>query len=816
VTQLVIAEKSKMAKKIATALGVPPVPSERGLYANETYRIVSCEGHILEDFMPDDYSDDFKKWSLETLPINPEQWKLKISESKKRYVIRIQKELAKANEIIHLGDPDDEGQAIVDDVLKFLGWNGPTQRALVNDLNPEPIRQAFQRLEDNEAPKFRGMYRKALSRRHGDWVLGLNLTRLYTILGRKLNLNTTLSAGRVQSAVLGLIVRRHLEISNFKSHNYYEIEGLAKAENGAFKVQWKPVKTQEGLDPKGRLIDSSIAQRVVSKSPLKCKVAEYDTQRKQQSAPITFSMSELQKECSNRLGLTMQEVLDIAQKLYEQYNLITYPRSDNGYLPDNHHNEAPKILNAIQHNIGLPAIQRTDTSLKSAAFSDKKTASSAHHGIIPTANASSSSIASLTSNEKAVYQIISERYAAQFLPPAVFLQTSVLLVSACGEQFVTNGRLYESMGWRELKSPPSDDENEGDEDEDSSEIPFLEVGEIVQVCDIQAPTKQTKPPRPYTDATLLKAMVGIDKHVQNKKIAQLLKAGKGIGTDATRGSIIEKLVQHKLIVRKSKNINPTDVGITHYQLMPPEITAPDMAALFELKTQEVQQGSITKEQFLTMLDGFVRAQIQGADKWVANAQRLGVQPPQTKSEKSCRHCQGGLKSVKSAATQTKLYLCQGCDSIYANDGGNAGICIKGPLKESDLKARQERLQERLKDAPPCPVCKAPILKTASGKGKKPFWGCRSCNSAFADFGGQIGPVFMLRGERIQAPADGPACPDCTQPMHRRTTSKKKPIFVCETCDSMCWTHKGGVGKWFKYRGEMISSFENPEAHTANK
>jgi ribosomal protein L37AE/L43A len=400
--------------------------------------------------------------------------------------------------------------------------------------------------------------------------------------------------------------------------------------------------------------------------------------------------------------------------------------------------------------------------------------------------------------------MIAERYTSQFYPSAIYLQTTVALESGCGELFVSSGRLYEKQGWRDITQDTQEEQAPSEEEPSTASIPPLNVGEQVLVSDIQQQQKQTSPPKPYTDSSLLNAMTSIHKHVKNPQVAQLLKDVKGIGTVATRAGIIEKLVQHKLIQRKSKQFHPTDVGVTHYKLMPPEITDPDMAGLFELKTQEVERGDLTKEDFLDILGNFINTQTQSKAQWQDNAKKLGFAEKQRKASKPCRNCKSPMKGVVSKLHKNKLYLCEACDSIYANDGGNVGFCIKGPLNKSDEKARQERLNERLKDAPPCPECASPILKVKPNSGKKPFWGCRECNSKFADFAGEIGPMFVQRGESVQSEADGPQCPDCGNPMHRRTTNKKQPMLACDHCQSMCWYDKGKPGKFFKRGGEMIT------------
>src|SRR5690554_2985037 len=325
--RLIIAEKPSVAKAIAEALsGGSPRQNAQGIYEVGSDRIAACAGHILEQFDPQDYDEKLSKWRLEDLPIIPEQWKLKPIPSNRKRLAQIKDGMKGADEVVHAGDMDAEGQLLVDEVLEYLDWKGPVSRVLLADINPGPIKKAFGALKDNA--DYAHLTRKALSRSQADWLLGMNCSRLYSKLADKVGIKGVLSAGRVQSAVLGLVARRDLEIKHFKPHDYYTIKLEVAHANGNFVATWKPKETQGGLDSERRLIDLEVVDTLKKLSPGAVRILSAETQRKKQQAPLPFSLSELQKAGNSRLGLTMAGVLEIAQALYDKYRLTTYPRTD--------------------------------------------------------------------------------------------------------------------------------------------------------------------------------------------------------------------------------------------------------------------------------------------------------------------------------------------------------------------------------------------------------------------------------------------------------------------------------------------------------
>lgn len=823
-TRLIIAEKPSAAKAMADALANGSASkNEQGYFVVGNDRIVACAGHLLEEFMPQDYNEAYKAWRIEDLPIHPSEWKVKPSSdaSKKRMLALIKKASSGIDEILNAGDNDQEGQYLVDEVIEHLGWTGPVSRVLVSDLNPDPIRKAFGKLQPNA--NFTLVSRRARTRSRADWLLGINCTRLYSKLADKVGVDATLSVGRVQSAVLGLVARRDLEIKNFKPHDYYTVRLMVAHANGTFTAKWQPKESQEGLDEEGRLIDDGILSKIQGLTPSDVSIIAADTDRKKQQAPLTFSLSDLQKAANTKLGLNMQRVLDIAQKLYNEDHLVTYPRTDTGYLPEDQHGAAASTLMAIGNNLSdlRKVIEGANPKQKSRAFNDKKV--SAHHGIVPTELASPDAVAQLSRDERGVYEMICQQYVAQFYPDAQYDATEILvgLPNDQGERFITRGKVWVQQGWRSVLhasgTEADDDGDEAADAEDTQALPAVKAGDAARGEEIQSDQKKTTPPKPYTDRSLLTAMTNIHRFVTNPETKKNLRENDGIGTEATRAGIVEKLIDaHKHLKREKKYIRVTSNGLMHYRLMPPELSTPDMAGTFEAALRGVESGAIPMEAFLQQMDAFIRSQLDiGAqEKWLEQART--VAPQARPSEFKCRHCQGPLYERRGKTKEKKtllFFVCQGseCGCNFRSDNGVPTSCFKGPLKEHDDADIQRQRQERLAKMPKCPECGNPLWRFKKKGAAFHFWRCQEfneqpgCESIFADDEEKPGRAFVVRGEKVEATPDGPPCPECEESTFCGKTKKDKlPLVICKACDTMAYVLEDGtLGKVFRRRGEWV-------------
>jgi DNA topoisomerase-3 len=616
--RLFLAEKPSLARAIAEALSAPHRRVESHIECGGGDVVAWAAGHILEMAPPDSYRSEYGQWRLEHLPIVPGEWNLVVSEAALlRSIARL---LKKATRVVHAGDPDREGQLLVDEVLAFLGYRGPVDRLLVRDLSPDAVRAALGALEPNS--NYRPLYESALARQRADWLFGINMTRLYTLLGRQTGYRGVLSVGRVQTPLLGLIVARDRAIAEFRPLPYYVVAAELRAGGGErFRARWVPPASAD-LDHDGRLLRRQVAedarQRFVGKHAI---VAISAHAPKSEPPPPPYSLADLQMDASRRLGLSAQAVLDVCQALYERHRLVTYPRSDCAYLPEAQHAHAAGVLGAVAKLLPAlgPFMGVADAARRSKAWNDKKV--TAHHAIVPTASAPSSE---LTAAERAIYELVARRYLAQFFGPHESVETKVDL-DVGGERLVARGRRTIADGWRVLsrdgarsgRAEGEDGDGQGEDDgEIATALPELPLGALATVDDASVLDKQTSPPKPFTDASLIAAMCGVAKFVSDPKVKKILAETDGIGTPATRAGIIETLFERGYVARVKKTIVSTDTGRALIQSLPEVATTPDMTAVWEAAMRAIAEAQQSSGAFL---EG-VRAQLEGL---VAQGRALG-------------------------------------------------------------------------------------------------------------------------------------------------------------------------------------------------
>jgi DNA topoisomerase-3 len=615
--RLFIAEKPSLARAIADAL---PAPQRRArLHIECGSDVVAwCAGHILAMAPPEAYADEYKTWRLEHLPIAPRAWKLDVSAPE--LLGSIARLLKTAARVVHAGDPDREGQLLVDEVLHFLGYEGPVDRLLVRDLSPDAVRAQLAALEPNA--KYRPLSESALARQRADWLYGINMTRLYTLLGRAAGYEGVLSVGRVQTPLLGLVVARDRAIAAFRPVAHYAVAAeMGAGGEGRFRAVWVP-SLGEHLDADGRVLARAVAEAACGRLRGKAgRVTACADEKKSEPAPLPHALADLQMEAGRRHGLSAAEVLEACQSLYETHRLLTYPRSDCAYLPERQHAEARGGPAARAPPPPTPpaAARGADLTLRSRAWNDRKV--SAHHAIIPTPSTGGAA-AELTPRERAVYELAARRYLVQFCAPHEFLETKVEL-EVEGERFTAAGRQILALGWRALAH--SDGDRDDDEpphggDAQSSDravrLPPLEVGDPVTALRLTVEDKRTEPPKPFTDASLIAAMCGVAKFVRSPAAKKILTEADGIGTPATRAAIIETLFERGYAVRVRRTIVSTETGRALVRNLPKVATTPDMTAVWEAAMRAVCSGAQT-------LDAFVARVSAQLEALVADGRALG-------------------------------------------------------------------------------------------------------------------------------------------------------------------------------------------------
>lgn len=603
---LYIAEKPSLGRAIAQGIGGSQHRSD-GYITLENGDIVSwCIGHLLEQVPPDKYDVKFKSWRSEHLPIIPGQWQLQAKTKTKKQLSVLRKLVKQADAIVNAGDPDREGQLLVDEVIIHLGIKGvkrnSVRRLLVSDLNPAAVRKSLAAMRSNL--EFQPLSESALARSRADWLFGMNMTRAYTLAGQRAGFQGVLSVGRVQTPLLGLVVNREHQIENFQSVPFYDVwVNLITDNSEQFVAKWKPSEAcSRYQDSQGRVIYRKLAQNVIARTTGQAaSVIDVTNDKKALNSPLPYNLSTLQIDAAKQIGLSAKQVLDAAQSLYEKHQLITYPRSDNRYLPLGHFNERERVLGAISANDNTltKEIEQADSTLKSKAWNDKKV--EAHHAIIPTSK--QANLSQLTGTERKLYRMIAMQYIAQFYPPHR-VSEQIIEVDVAGGLFIAKTKKVLDVGWKALfKSKVTK----------QTELPLLSTGQPLTCIDATMNEKMTQPPKSFTDASLLGAMTGISRFVNDPKIKKVLKETDGLGTEATRASIIELLFKRQFLYRDGKLIKPTPTGFALINALPLSATTPDMTALWEAKLNQIAQKELAYVDFMQPLEGELAQLMSQAD-----------------------------------------------------------------------------------------------------------------------------------------------------------------------------------------------------------
>lgn len=613
--KLYIAEKPSLGRAIAAALPKPHKNHKTHIEVANGDVVSWCVGHILEQADPQDYDDRFKKWSMETLPMLPQQWQLKPIARTRDQLAALRKLVKQADDIIHAGDPDREGQLLVDEVIDFFKVSKAkklrVKRLLISDLNLPAVKRSLNALKDNQ--DFMPLSISALARSRADWLYGLNLTRAYTLQGQKQGYNSVLSVGRVQTPVLGLVVRREQAIAEFVSKPYYQVLAhlalsALQDNNDCFTVKWQPSEAcLQYCDEEGRVLVKGLAENVVTRINNQPAIVEdIKTEQKQQNQPLPFNLSSLQISAAKQFSMNAKLVLDVCQTLYEKHKLITYPRSDCRYLPTEQLKQAPAIISMLADS-NLPCnvqAQNSDKTIKSNAWNDKKI--TAHHAIIPTEKSPNN--INLNSFEKNIYLLITRQYLAQFYPVYRYQQTKLAVKIASG-LFTTSAKVEQQQGWKVLF--PRQDKSSEPKD---TFLPALTKGQVLHCKRGELIEKQTSPPESFTDATLLGAMTGIARFVSDVNIKKVLRDTDGLGTDATRAGIIDLLFKRDFLQRQGKKIIATDVGKALVNALPIKATLPDMTAQWESTLTAISERNASYVSFMEPLINTITEMISEASQ----------------------------------------------------------------------------------------------------------------------------------------------------------------------------------------------------------
>lgn len=625
---LVIAEKPSVAKDIGKVLKA--TKKGDGYIYNDEYVISWAIGHLVVLYNPEDYDTQLKSWNYNTLPIKPQEIKLKPNIQTKKQ-LDILKKLLKDKEITNIicaTDSGREGELIFRYIYEYCNCKKPAKRLWISSLTEQSIKEGFAKLRPIE--DYDNLYYSARCRSHADWLVGINATRAYTITHGAL-----LSIGRVQTPTLAIMVDRQNEINNFIPEEYFEIKGVFDNYSSKWydpKEKTSKIQTKEQLD--------SIINKLVSTEGT---IHSVTSTKKTQQPPLLFDLTELQRECNRKYGFSAKKTLQVAQDLYEKRKLITYPRTDSRYISDDMKSDVSKTMN----NLNMPPFDRyineiINEPLKftSRIVNNKKITD--HHAIIPTDKVNA--IKNLTKDEKMVYYIIVKRFIAVFFEPYIYNATT-MLTNVDDELFISKGVAVVQLGYKKLYI---DDEKEKEE-----VLPNLNKGDIVNVVEFIPETKMTKPPKQYNEATLLSAMENAGRFVDDEQLKEELKES-GIGTPATRASIIERLLQVEYIKREGKNLVPTDKGMKIIQICPTELKSAETTGKWERGLSRIATGNMQSERFMESIGRFVDFLVNNASQKTDDVQfeKREYAPKGTKKNLGkCPLCDGVIYE------NTKAYFC---------------------------------------------------------------------------------------------------------------------------------------------------------------
>ena len=606
---LCIAEKPSVGRDIARVLGANT--QRDGFMEGNGYCVSWTFGHLCALLDPHEYNEQWKGWNMSSLPMVPARFGIKVSDDKGilKQFNTIKDLISKAEMVINCGDAGQEGELIQRWVYQKAGCKVPVKRLWISSLTEDAIREGFANLKDQS--HYQHLYEAGMMRAIGDWLLGMNATRAYTLrfakgVGKD---RQVLSIGRVQTPTLALIVKRQHEIENFVPRTYWELktnyrDTLFSAQLPVEEDEYAITTLEYGL----KLVDS------IKDLPL--EITSVEKKKGMEYAPRLFDLTSLQVECNKRYGLSADDTLKIIQGLYEKH-VTTYPRVDTTFLSDDIYPKVPATLQGIKdffpQVVPLLSLKADGGKGASSLPKSKKVFDNSkvtdHHAIIPTGQRPNN----LTDLERKVYDMVALRFIAAFYPPCQ-VSTTTVMAQAGEVPFKVTGREILEQGWREVFATPianssqserpiggTPSENESDtEPSEQKALPAFKKGESGP-HEPQLQEKTTTPPKYYTEATLLRAMETAGKTVDNEELRDAMKEN-GIGRPSTRAAIIEKLFQRKYIVREKKNIKATELGINLiHTIISPLLKSAELTGLWEKKLREIERGDFQAQQFLDEL-----------------------------------------------------------------------------------------------------------------------------------------------------------------------------------------------------------------------
>ena len=705
-----IAEKPDIGKALAAYLWPDGnYHKGKGFIQQGDTTVTWALGHIIGLAAPEEYGEEYKAWA--NYPVLPKVWKVKPAAAAVAQLAVIKKLLLETDVVVHAGDPDRMGQLLVDEILKYLQFKGKVQRILINAKDDTSLKRAFAQITDNE--RYENLYYAGLGREQADWLIGMNLTRAYTVNARRYGYENTFRIGRVKVPTLALVVNREKEIKGFKPVKYYELKGNFEKDHIPFKATLQPAENLP-LDEENRIKDKNILQAVKLKLE-KAAVVVKDVQGKElvQHPLLPYSLDTLQVEANRKYGFSPKEILATVQGLYEK-KYVSYPRSDCNYIPVSQKEDAVRIL-PVFAVLNIAGAEAADIELTSKAFNDQKI--TAHHAIIPTGIQPEK----LTEMEQKIYGLIAKRYVLQFLPAHEYKKITFTLAVA-DEIFTGSGKIIVKPGYKTYEA----EEAEQEPAESNVKLPALAVGDTIEKANYAIADKVTAPPKRFTEGTLLAAMANIWRFVDAKNPnREKLKEVKGIGTPATRDTIIAELQADTMngkpvepcMTKIKKELVPTEFGTSLIENVDQSLTLPDATAEMEYALSEIAAGQKSLSEYMDEMITIVHQNIQFAEN-------RNFPLPKGKEIQSCPICSKG-ELVRRYSPKVKKYfhICSNSDCV-------------SPVTGRKIFYEDDHGKPVVVKCPDCGIILVRIMKNGA------FWLCSKCNKTFNDKAGK--PELSLK------------------------------------------------------------------------
>lgn len=579
---LVIAEKPSVGRDIARVLGCKQ--GGNGFLEGKDYVVTWALGHLIELADPESYGNQWKEWKLETLPMLPEKLEIQVIKKTGRQYQTVKTQMYRKDvgEIIIATDAGREGELVARWIIQKAGVKKPMKRLWISSVTDKAIREGFAHLKD--AKDYQKLYEAAVARAEADWLVGLNATRALTVKH-----NAQLSCGRVQTPTLAMIAKREAQIKAFQPKEYY---GL-KTKGSGVTWNWRSSKNNSTTT-----FSKEEVETVLTKTQNEKAVVETVKRKQQKSyAPQLYDLTTLQQDANRMFGFSAKQTLDYMQRLYEHYKVVTYPRTDSRYLTEDivgTLQERVKACRGGQYANICGKLLKTPLSGNKSFVDNKKV--SDHHAIIPTEQGINMS--ELEYGERKIYELVVSRFLSVLLPPCIYQQTEVIAVCA-GEHFSVKGRILEQPGWQEVNMLATSVEEEEGEENFAGNLPEFTEGQQIVFLEGKIITGKTKPPVPFTEATLLAAMESPVGYMENadKELKKTLGETGGLGTVATRADIIEKLFNSFMIEKREKYIHLTSKGKQVLELAPAGLTSPELTARWEQELLDIAKGKAKKKDF---------------------------------------------------------------------------------------------------------------------------------------------------------------------------------------------------------------------------